>query len=264
MTEVNLALYAYDTIVKFIKDFVGDKKVVIGLSGGIDSAVVATLCTRALGNDSVLALYMPNKKDLASNDMQDVKLMGEMLNIEVKIIPIDKILKEYQNSLDKMDKVVIGNLKARIRMSVLYSIANKDKRFVAGTSNKSELLTGYFTKYGDGAADFYPIGDLYKSQVKILAKNLGIPGSIIDKVPTAGLWEGQTDEEELGIKYDNLDTILYEFELGHNAEEIADLTGYDIQKIRNVEEKIQNSKHKRIIFYVPKLGTRTVGIDWRE
>lgn len=263
MIKVNLPTYAYDTILKFIKDFVEDKKVLIGLSGGVDSAVVSTLCTRALGNSSVLALYMPDTR-LDSKDMSDVKLISKNLNIELRTIYIDKILEVYKNTLGDLDNLVLGNLKTRIRMTILYSIANKEKRLVVGTSNKSELLTGYFTKYGDGAADFYPIADLYKTQVKMLAKIMEIPETIVEKVPTAGLWKGQTDEKELGIEYKDLDIILYEFELGHNSEEIAEITGLSIEKIKIVEKKIQSSKHKRIILYIPKVGVRTVGIDWRE
>ncbi len=261
MIEIVLPSYAYDTILTFIRDFANNKKVVVGLSGGIDSALVAALCTRAIGSKSVLGVYMP---DSNSKDLSDVKLLKDILNIELKTININEIVDTYQKLIGNLDKFVSGNLKTRIRMAILYSLANKENRLVAGTSNKSEILTGYFTKFGDGAADFYPIADLYKTQVREMAKNLDLPESIIDKVPTAGLWEGQTDEKELGIEYKDLDIILYEFELGHNAEEIADLTGYDIDKIKNVEEKIQNSKHKRIIFYVPKVGIRTVGIDWRD
>jgi NAD+ synthase len=263
MIELSLPSYAYDTVLTFIRDFTKNKKIVIGLSGGIDSAVVASLCARALGNQSVLAVYMP---DANSNpkDPSDVKLLSENLDIEIRTFYIDKILDAYENIVGNLDTLATGNLKSRIRMSILYSLANKENRLVAGTSNKSEILTGYFTKYGDGAADFYPIADLYKTQVKELAKRIDIPKSIIEKTPTAGLWVGQTDEKELGIKYNDLDIILYEFELGLNAGEIADMTGYDIKKIKDVEERIQSSKHKRIIFYVPKVGVRTVGIDWRD
>ncbi|MGC8497419.1 MAG: NAD+ synthase [Thermoplasmata archaeon] len=261
MIEIILPSYAYETILTFIRDFANNKKVVVGLSGGIDSALVASLCARALGPGSVLAIYMP---DSNSKDLSDVEILADNLNIELKIINIDKILGTYEKIIGNLDKFVSGNLKTRIRMSILYSLANREKRLVVGTSNKSEILTGYFTKYGDGAADFYPIADLYKTQVKAMAKNMGIPESIIEKVPTAGLWDGQTDEKELGIKYSDLDIILYEFELGLNAEQIADMTGYNIKKIKDVEERIQNSKHKRIVFYVPKIGVRTVGIDWRD
>lgn len=263
MIELNLPSYTYDTIIKFIKDFVGNKKVLIGLSGGVDSTVVATLCARALGNSAVLAISMPDTRSDTKN-MSDVRLVTKNLNIELRTIYIDKILELYKNTLGNLNTLVLGNLKARIRMTILYSVANKEKRLVVGTSNKSELLTGYFTKYGDGAADFYPIADLYKTQVKMLAKVIEIPGTIIKKVPTAGLWKGQTDEKELGIDYKDLDLILYGFELGYNSEEIAEVTGLTIEKIKIVEKKIQDSKHKRIILYVPKVGVRTVGTDWRE
>ncbi|MEM4589503.1 MAG: NAD(+) synthase, partial [Thermoplasmata archaeon] len=133
-----------------------------------------------------------------------------------------------------------------------------------GASNKSELLTGYFTKYGDGASDIMPIGDLYKTQVRLLAKKVGLPDKIINKIPTAGLWKGQTDEDELGIDYATLDKILFGIELLMDDETISKETSINIERIRKVREMVENTKHKRILIYIPKLGVRTVGLDFRE
>jgi NAD+ synthase len=152
----------------------------------------------------------------------------------------------------------------RARMIVLFHQAKLMNRIVMGTSNKSELLIGYFTKFGDGGADFYPIGDLYKTEVKELAKNIGIPENLIEKVPTAGLWVGQTDEGEMGISYENLDVILLGIELGLTSEEIVNKTGLDPKLVDSVWNKHRTSVHKRKMPLAPKIGIRTLGLDWRE
>jgi NAD+ synthase len=138
------------------------------------------------------------------------------------------------------------------------------KRIVMGTSNKSEMLVGYYTKFGDGGADFCPIGDLYKTQVRELGERIGVPEHIIAKVPTAGLWKGQTDEGELGISYEELDDILYGFELNLSEEEIAKRTGLETSKLERVWRMHRQSVHKRKMPLIPKLGVRTIGLDWRE
>jgi NAD+ synthase len=133
-----------------------------------------------------------------------------------------------------------------------------------GTSNKSELLVGYFTKFGDGGADFCPIGDLYKTEVRLLAKKLGIPKKIIEKVPSAGLWPGQTDEGELGISYDELDAVLAAMELNIPLEEVSKRGGVAMDKVTKVWEMHRATVHKRKTPLIPKLGVRTIGLDWRE
>ena len=158
----------------------------------------------------------------------------------------------------------IANLKARIRMCILYAIANEEGRLVAGTSNKSEILVGYFTKYGDGASDFAPIGDLYKSQVRMLAQKIGIPEKIIEKKPSANLLPGQYDEEEIGVPYDILDRILYGFELNLSTERIAQILDVDESLVSRIYSLYLATRHKRVLLYIPKIGVRTVNTDWRE
>jgi NAD+ synthase len=149
-------------------------------------------------------------------------------------------------------------------MIVLYHYANAERRLVVGTSNKSEVLVGYFTKFGDGGADLEPIGDLYKTEVRALARRLGLPDKIIQKAPTAGLWKGQTDEGELGITYDRLDAILSGIELGLGEKEIARRADSNISEVARVAKMVRLSSHKRKFQPAPKIGFRTPGLDWRE
>ena len=149
-------------------------------------------------------------------------------------------------------------------MSLLYGEAFSSNSLVIGTSNKSELLVGYYTKWGDGASDFLPLGDLYKSQVYTLARSLEIPTEILDRTPTAELWDGQSDEEELGISYDLLDQILEGLERQLNFSNISNSTGISMESIKRIDELVKFTIHKRIFPPVCKIGRRTVGLDWRE
>lgn len=251
----------------FIKSHMDEAKAsgaVVGLSGGLDSSVVAKLCVLSLGSKKVTALFMPDKNSCA-DDKKDVFEIAKTLGIKVIKLDITQILNAIKSSSDVADKKeVLGNLKARVRMVLLYAYANRNNLLVIGTSNKSELLTGYFTKYGDGGADIEPIGDLYKTQVRELAKHLKISKRIISKTPTAGLWKGQTDEKDLGITYELLDKILYGIELGLNEGEIAEICETKPSKVRYVENMIHRSIHKRKFPRIPKIGVRTVGVDLRE
>jgi len=161
-------------------------------------------------------------------------------------------------------KECAGNVAARCRMIVLFHHAWLMDRVVMGTSNKSELLTGYFTKFGDGGADFCPIGDLYKTEVRQLAREIGIPEAIIDKAPSAGLWQGQTDEEEMGITYEDLDQVLFGFERSLGDEAVAAETSVPLDTVRRIRAMHLGTVHKRKMPLIPKLGVRTLGIDWRE
>ncbi|MDI6826738.1 MAG: NAD+ synthase [Candidatus Aenigmarchaeota archaeon] len=236
-----------EKIIEFIKKKVKEanaKGVVIGLSGGLDSTTVLFLCVEALGKDRVLGAMMPleiNKKE----DLEDAIQVCEKLGVKYKIIKIDPILKSFEKFLDLRDKLVKGNLVARIRMCILYYFANKEKSLVVGTGNKSEYLQGYFTLHGDIACDFLPIGNLYKKDVKELAKELGIPEKIIEKTPSAGLWPNQTDEGELGITYEELDKILPLLEEKMSVEEIHDRTNIKTKKIIKVKERMEKTEFKR-------------------
>ena len=208
--------------------------IVVGMAGGIDSSVVASLCVKALGNRRVTALIMPEHEVTMLRDVNDAKQLASELNIRCYIYPIDGILSAIIKCQPLDDKKTLGNAKARARMILLYAYANMHHYLVAGTGNKSELLTGYFTKYGDGGVDFLPIADLYKTEVIKLAKHLGIPKAIIDKTPTAGLWRGQTDEDELGMSYAELDAILK----GDKKQPA---------KVKKVKELMEKSHHKRTL-----------------
>jgi NAD+ synthase len=243
---------------------VGAKGYVLGVSGGIDSAVVLRLCARAVGKDKVLALFMP-EKDSPKGDFKDAKMLCDLEGVRLKTVDISLMIDAFKNAVgDKADRKSLANVKARCRMIVLYHFANSEWRLVAGTSNKSEILIGYFTKFGDGGADLEPIGDLYKTEVRQLAKKIGIPSRIIKKVPTAGLWKGQTDEDEMGISYDKLDAILLGIELGLDEKDIAERAETQVREVRRISNMIRHSSHKRKPPPAAKLGLRTPGLDWRE
>ena len=233
---------------------------VVGISGGIDSAVVAALCARALGKDQVLGLLMPEDKPLP-----EANLAVKWLGIRHRLVRIGPMVRALAGAGPKnMSGAAAGNLKARVRMVLLYLEANQNGLLVVGTGNKSELLTGYFTKYGDGGADILPIGDLYKTQVRMLAETLRVPARIRTLVPTAGLYPGQTDEGELGISYGKLDSILMGIELRLGPEQIAGKAGVTVTEVERIAARVRSSVHKRLTPAIPKLGIRTIGTDWRE
>ncbi|MFZ2190565.1 MAG: NAD+ synthase [Candidatus Magasanikiibacteriota bacterium] len=238
---------AKQTIIQFIKTQAGDKPVVLGLSGGIDSALVAYLAVEALGADKVHGLIMPSDTNI-EEDLELAKRVTEYLNIQYSIFNIQPIIESYTGTLNSaLSKTTIGNLKARTRMTLLYSKANELNGLVLGTGNKTEIAIGYFTKYGDGGVDILPIGDLYKTEVRELASYLNIPQEIIDRPPTAGLWEGQTDENEIGMTYENLDKILKAIE---NKKSLSD---FNITEVERVQELIKKSEHKRALSPVCKI-----------
>jgi len=197
----------YNKLTKGIKKYfkkANIKKAVIGLSGGIDSALSLKLVADAIGKNNITALIMPEKGLTKLQDVKDSINLCKSLKVNHKIIEINKILKNFK----KQKQTAWINLKPRIRMLILYNYANLNNALVIGTSNKTELRLGYFTKYGDGACDIEVIGDLYKTEVIALARYLKLPESIITKTPSAGLFKGQTDEKEIGLKYKDIDAML--------------------------------------------------------
>lgn len=212
------------------------KGIVLGLSGGVDSSVVAALAKEAIGSKYVLALLLPCHSQ--KKDLEDARLIAKKLGIKIKTVDLSKIYDNLLKILPPPTSLARANLKPRLRMSVLYYFANKLNYLVCGTGNKSELMVGYFTKHGDGATDILPIGDLLKRQVRLLARELGIPEYIITKPPTAGLWLGQTDEGEMGITYPELDDILEGLE--NKRKQILSK-----EKVNKVKLMINRSEHKR-------------------
>lgn len=236
-------------ILDFIKDYTfknGFRNGIVGVSGGIDSALVLALTVEALGKDNVFALLMPYK--ISSDDsLSDGKGICEKLGVEYEVIDISPSVDAYFEKYPTSDPLQIGNKCARERMSVLYDFSVRKKALVVGTSNKSEILIGYATQYGDSAAAFLPIGELYKTQVFEFSKLFDIPENIINKKPSADLWVGQTDESEIGLSYEHLDEILYNMmDLKKNDLEI-DKLGFSIDKINRVKTLMANSEFKRVM-----------------
>lgn len=243
---------------------VGAKGFVLGVSGGIDSAVCLKLCVRAVGKGKVLALLMP-EKDSPRDDLKDSRELCKSEGVRFEVVDISKAIKAFAGSIEgRIDRKSLANIKARCRMIALYHFANSESRLVVGTSNKSEMLIGYFTKFGDGGADLEPIGDLYKTEVRQLARELDVSEKIIKKVPTAGLWKNQTDEGEMGIKYEKLDAILLGIELGLDEKKIAERAETTTREVQRISMMVRMSSHKRKFQPVAKIGFRTPGLDWRE
>ena len=242
MRELNYEKLVLD-IQNWISNYVKSanaENIIVGLSGGIDSAVTAALCTKTLGNKNVFGLGLPCGS--ISKDLEDAKLVAKSLEIYFTVLDLNPVHEKFLSIIGsnyKRNNMADANLKPRLRMIALYFYGQtKGKSLIAGTSNRAELAIGYFTKYGDGAADFEPLASLYKQEVRELAKILGIPERIITKPPSAGLWAGQTDEGEIGLTYDIIDEILYRIDYNINFD---DLNKENIQK---VQELMSSARHK--------------------
>jgi NAD+ synthase len=234
----------------------GADGVVIGLSSGIDSSTNAFLCAEALGAANVLGVSMPEGGVTNAADICDAKEVAVKLGIGYRAVDIASTIDVLRRSIIDFkfdERLPAANLKPRVRMAILYYYANSMNRLVAGSGNRSEFRAGYFTKYGDGAADIAPIGCLYKTQVKQLAAHLGVQQKIIDKIPTAGLWRGQTDESELGLPYEKLDMIYagLDLKLSHGA--IAKAAGVKLKDVERFIERERKTAHKLKVPEIPKL-----------
>ncbi len=257
---------AAKTITRFIKESIeknGFHRALIGVSGGIDSAVVLALAVDALGADQVHGLMLPYRSSSPAS-LGDARALCQNLSVTWSEIDISPMVDGYFSQLSaKAGALQIGNFCARQRMAVLYDHSDTHKALVIGTSNKSELLIGYSTLFGDSAAAMYPIGDLYKTQVFALAEILPIPGAIIKKPPSADLWQNQTDEAEIGMSYARLDQLLYRMiDCRLTRQELLH-EGFDQSDIDMVAKKIRSSQFKRTQPSVCKLSARSVGIDFR-
>ncbi len=210
--ELGCRMGRVEQMIRYAYWSTGSKGIVVGMSGGIDSAVAAAFCCRAVGPANVTGLSLPSP---VSNpqDERDVRELCRILGMPHETIAIDPILATYRAMPGFVETpYLIGNLMARTRMVILYYYANRDNRLVCGTSNRSEYMLGYCTKYGDSAADLQPLLHLYKTDIYVVAPELGIPEAIIKKVPSAGLWEGQSDEAEIGLSYAEIDASLRSLE----------------------------------------------------
>jgi NAD+ synthase len=271
LTKEELAL-AVKVIIRSIQTRIektGAKGGIVALSGGIDSSLVTVLAHKAIG-DRLLALIMPETDVTPEEDLRDALNLVKKHKIPYRLIYIDDALTWFEEQLPDSDisedekRYTMANVKPRIRMILNYLHANLYNKIVIGTSNKTELLLGYGTKYGDLAADIYPIGDLYKTQVWQLAEYLGIPTEIIKKAPSAGLWKGQTDEEELGHTYGEIDRVLYALvELELSVREASRLLGIDEEAVEDIHQRIIHSEHKRKIPTITRLSKMCLDKDWR-
>jgi NAD+ synthase len=249
----------------FIRDEIaksGMKKAVLGLSGGIDSALSAYLSAEALGAENVLVVRMPYQSSSAES-LSHAELVIEDLQLPSLTVPITPMVQPLIDQFPDMSNLRKGNIMARQRMIVLYDQSVAWGGLVMGTSNKTEFLLGYSTIYGDSGVALHPIADLYKYQVRQLARALGIPKPLIDKAPSADLWEGQTDEGELGFTYEDADTVLYLLvDERYTVEEAAEESGYDVAFVSKVWERVKANHYKRTMPNIAKVSRRTIGHDF--
>ncbi len=254
-----------ELLVRFIKDQTtnaGFSKAIVGVSGGVDSAVSAALAAEALGKENVLGVMMPYRTSNPKS-ADDAKLVIQTFGIRSELVDISTMVDGYCDERKVTDSLRRGNVMARMRMIVLYDLSAREKALVIGTSNKTEILVGYGTQHGDLACAINPLGDLYKSQIWQLAEAINVPKQVIEKAPTADLWEGQTDESEMGITYAKLDALLFEMiDERHSDEELAKL-GFDAALIKKVRGMIQKNQFKRRPPVIAKVSYRTVNVDFR-
>ncbi|MGC8568711.1 MAG: NAD+ synthase [Nitrososphaeria archaeon] len=241
----------YEKITEFLSEMIGERYAVIGLSGGVDSSLTAYFLANSISKNRIFAFLLPDSTSTPEDDINDARELANELDISYRIVYIDQIAKTYLSVLEPGDNRAVGNLKARIRMSILYYYANKLGGLVVGTGDKSELYLGYFTKYGDGGVDILPIGDLYKTEVREAAEHFQLPESIVKKKSSPRLWPGQTAEDELGISYEVADRILYELiDLKRPRDEVINKWKDKAQRVLSL---MDSSQHKRSLPAIARL-----------
>jgi NAD+ synthase len=239
----------------------GFSRAVVNLSGGVDSSLSCFLAAQALGAENVLALRLPYKSS-SPDAAEHAEMVIDALGVQSLTIPITDMADALINQFADMDRIRQGNIMARLRMIVLYDQSQAFRGLAVGTGNKTEILLGYTTLYGDSASALNPLGDLYKTQVRQLAKALGVPQVILDKPPTADLWLGQTDEGELGFTYAEVDQLLYLLVDQRYRPEDCVEAGFAESFVQAVMEKVRKNQFKRLMPPIAKLSNRTVGYDF--
>ena len=258
-----------DWSVRLLTDFLrseigrtGKRRVVLGLSGGVDSALVAYLAERALGADAVQAVLMPYRTS-DPGSVRDARRVADTLGMPSEEVDISPMVDGFEEVTEDADRNRLGNVMARCRMVVLYDRSARHDALVLGTSNKTELLLGYGTLHGDLASAVNPLGDLYKTQVRQLSAHLGVPESILRKPPSADLWPEQSDEDELGFRYEEIDRLLALLVDARVSRRTATEAGFDERLVDRVTGRIVRSQFKRRMPVIAKMSTRSVGWDFR-
>ena len=256
MNKLDLNLKeVHNELVEFLRESfkkTGFSKAVLGLSGGIDSALVAYLLRDALGKENVLAIMMPYKSS-NPDSLNHAKLVVEDLEINSKTIEITDMIDAYFKNEKEASSLRMGNKMARERMSILFDYSSKENALVVGTSNKTEIYLGYSTQFGDSACALNPIGDLYKTNIWDLSRYLKIPNELIEKKPSADLWEGQTDEQEMGLTYKEADQVLYRMlEENKKVEEVL-AEGFNKDLVDNIVRRMNRSEYKRRMPLIAKI-----------